>query len=155
MTGSYYFGAYFGDKLSPLSDTTNIAPAMAGTDLFTHTDIWHLQQFLHNNYAYSFCLLGFTLDVKEQRISWINSNTRSFCNNTFSFNYTCYCNYYEVIKNTSINCLVGWYVIRRICSINCSTRYNNKITGSKVLNLEPYRGIMNAITTETLFEKRW
>ncbi|MGD1982136.1 MAG: Na+/H+ antiporter NhaC family protein, partial [Flavobacteriales bacterium] len=29
-------GAYFGDKLSPLSDTTNLAPAMAGTDLFTH-----------------------------------------------------------------------------------------------------------------------
>ena len=29
-------GAYFGDKMSPLSDTTNLAPAMAGTDLFTH-----------------------------------------------------------------------------------------------------------------------
>ena len=29
-------GAYFGDKLSPLSDTTNLAPAMAGTDVFTH-----------------------------------------------------------------------------------------------------------------------
>src|SRR5690606_5644626 len=27
---------YFGDKMSPLSDTTNLAPAMAGTDLFTH-----------------------------------------------------------------------------------------------------------------------
>ncbi len=29
-------GAYFGDKMSPLSDTTNLAPAMAGTDLFQH-----------------------------------------------------------------------------------------------------------------------
>jgi NhaC family Na+:H+ antiporter len=29
-------GAYFGDKMSPLSDTTNLAPAVAGTDLFTH-----------------------------------------------------------------------------------------------------------------------
>lgn len=29
-------GAYFGDKLSPLSDTTNLAPAVAGTDLFSH-----------------------------------------------------------------------------------------------------------------------
>ncbi len=28
--------AYFGDKMSPLSDTTNLAPAMAGTDVFTH-----------------------------------------------------------------------------------------------------------------------
>jgi NhaC family Na+:H+ antiporter len=29
-------GAYFGDKMSPLSDTTNLAPAVAGTDLFQH-----------------------------------------------------------------------------------------------------------------------
>lgn len=34
--GAILAGAYFGDKLSPLSDTTNLAPAMAGTDVFTH-----------------------------------------------------------------------------------------------------------------------
>ena len=34
--GAILSGAYFGDKISPLSDTTNLAPAMAGTDLFTH-----------------------------------------------------------------------------------------------------------------------
>jgi len=34
--GAIISGAYFGDKLSPLSDTTNLAPAMAGTDLFVH-----------------------------------------------------------------------------------------------------------------------
>ncbi|MCV9385313.1 Na+/H+ antiporter NhaC [Reichenbachiella ulvae] len=36
VAGSILSGAYFGDKMSPLSDTTNLAPAMAGTDLFTH-----------------------------------------------------------------------------------------------------------------------
>lgn len=36
VAGSVISGAYFGDKMSPLSDTTNLAPAMAGTDLFTH-----------------------------------------------------------------------------------------------------------------------
>jgi Na+:H+ antiporter, NhaC family len=36
VAGAIISGAYFGDKLSPLSDTTNLAPAMAGTDLFTH-----------------------------------------------------------------------------------------------------------------------
>lgn len=35
-SGAIISGAYFGDKMSPLSDTTNLAPAMAGTDLFTH-----------------------------------------------------------------------------------------------------------------------
>jgi NhaC family Na+:H+ antiporter len=34
--GAILSGSYFGDKMSPLSDTTNLAPAMAGTDLFTH-----------------------------------------------------------------------------------------------------------------------
>ena len=34
--GAIISGAYFGDKMSPLSDTTNLAPAIAGTDLFSH-----------------------------------------------------------------------------------------------------------------------
>jgi NhaC family Na+:H+ antiporter len=34
--GAVVSGAYFGDKMSPLSDTTNLAPAVAGTDLFVH-----------------------------------------------------------------------------------------------------------------------
>lgn len=34
--GAIVSGAYFGDKMSPLSDTTNLAPAVVGTDVFTH-----------------------------------------------------------------------------------------------------------------------
>ena len=34
--GAIISGAYFGDKISPLSDTTNLASAMAGSDLFDH-----------------------------------------------------------------------------------------------------------------------
>lgn len=34
--GAIISGAYFGDKMSPLSDTTNLAPAMAGAKLFDH-----------------------------------------------------------------------------------------------------------------------
>ncbi len=34
--GAVISGAYFGDKLSPMSDTTNLAPAMAGAELFEH-----------------------------------------------------------------------------------------------------------------------
>ena len=36
VAGAVLSGAYFGDKLSPLSDTTNLAPAMAGASLFDH-----------------------------------------------------------------------------------------------------------------------
>jgi len=34
--GAIISGAYFGDKMSPLSDSTNLAPAVTGTELFTH-----------------------------------------------------------------------------------------------------------------------
>jgi NhaC family Na+:H+ antiporter len=34
--GAVISGAYFGDKLSPLSETTNLAPAVAGSELFSH-----------------------------------------------------------------------------------------------------------------------
>ena len=36
VAGAIISGAYFGDKISPLSDTTNLAPAMANVDLFVH-----------------------------------------------------------------------------------------------------------------------
>ena len=36
VAGAVVSGAYFGDKLSPLSDTTNLAPAMAGSELIEH-----------------------------------------------------------------------------------------------------------------------
>ncbi len=36
--GAIVSGAYFGDKMSPLSDTTNLAPAMTGVDLFDHIE---------------------------------------------------------------------------------------------------------------------
>lgn len=36
VAGAVLSGAYFGDKMSPLSDTTNMAPAMVGVGLYTH-----------------------------------------------------------------------------------------------------------------------
>ena len=36
IAGAVISGAYFGDKMSPLSDTTNLAAAMSGSNLFNH-----------------------------------------------------------------------------------------------------------------------
>ncbi len=36
VAGAIISGAYFGDKMSPLSDTTNLAPGVVGSELFTH-----------------------------------------------------------------------------------------------------------------------
>lgn len=34
--GAIISGAYLGDKMSPMSDTTNLAPAVSEADLFDH-----------------------------------------------------------------------------------------------------------------------
>ncbi len=68
--GAVVSGAYFGDKLSPMSDTTNLAPAMAGTELFVH--IRH--QVLTTGPAWviamiGYAILGATLTPDTQAVS--------------------------------------------------------------------------------------
>ena len=57
VAGAVISGSYFGDKMSPLSDTTNLAPAMAGTDLFTH--IRHM--IYTSGPAIILAIIGFTI----------------------------------------------------------------------------------------------
>lgn len=64
IAGAVISGAYFGDKMSPLSDTTNLAPAMAGTDLFTH--IKYMSYTTIPTIVLTlivFTILGFTIDA--------------------------------------------------------------------------------------------
>ena len=64
VAGAVISGAYFGDKMSPLSDTTNLAPAMAGTDLFTHIRYMALTTgFSIIVTLIIFLIWGFTLDT--------------------------------------------------------------------------------------------
>lgn len=55
--GAVISGAYFGDKMSPLSDTTNLAPAMAGTDVFTHVKFMLKSTVI----VYAICLVFFAI----------------------------------------------------------------------------------------------
>mgnify|MGYP000167804989 CR=1 FL=1 len=65
IAGAIISGAYFGDKMSPLSDTTNLAPAMAGTDLFTHIRYMALTTIPSIVITLIiFLVLGFTIDSK-------------------------------------------------------------------------------------------
>ena len=62
--GAIISGAYFGDKMSPLSDTTNLAPAVAGTELFTH--IRHMAWSSVPSFVFAlivFTILGLSEDV--------------------------------------------------------------------------------------------
>ncbi len=66
VAGAIISGAYFGDKMSPLSDTTNLAPAMAGTDIFTH--IRYMLYTTGPSFSIAviiFLIWGFTIDFGD------------------------------------------------------------------------------------------
>ena len=70
VAGAVISGAYFGDKMSPMSDTTNLAPAMAGTDLFTHIRYMTLTTIPSVILALlGFLILGLTLDINDAPIN--------------------------------------------------------------------------------------
>ena len=82
IAGAVISGAYFGDKMSPLSDTTNLAPAMAGTDLFTH--IKYMSYTTVPTIVVSliiFAILGFTVEANGDADV---SNLLTTIDNTFN-----------------------------------------------------------------------
>ncbi len=65
--GAIISGAYFGDKMSPLSDTTNLAPAVVGTDLFKH--IRHMVWTTAPSIVIAliiYLLIGINIDAPQQ-----------------------------------------------------------------------------------------
>ena len=85
IAGAIISGAYFGDKMSPLSDTTNLAPAMAGTDLFTH-----VKYMIYTTWPTMtitliiFLIIGFTYDFNEVTAS--SDVVQLAIKNTFNLN---------------------------------------------------------------------
>lgn len=82
VAGAIVSGAFFGDKLSPLSDTTNIAPTMAETDLFSH--IKHMLWDTIPAFALSIILYWFVGNLNTtnqvtnmQEINLITSNLQN------------------------------------------------------------------------------
>lgn len=73
IAGAIISGAYFGDKMSPLSDTTNLAPAMAGTNLFVH--IRHMFYTVTPSIIIAlivFAILGFKYAGKPLDVAQLN-----------------------------------------------------------------------------------
>jgi NhaC family Na+:H+ antiporter len=82
--GAIISGAYFGDKMSPLSDTTNLAPAMVGADLFVH--IRHMAWTTTPSFAISLILysvIGWNSEAVQAPIESIDA-----ARNILAANYT-------------------------------------------------------------------
>ncbi|GHE86924.1 Na+/H+ antiporter NhaC [Thalassotalea profundi] len=75
--GAIISGAYFGDKLSPLSDTTNLSAAVAGTELFSHIRnmLWStLPAFILSLIAFFFLGFNTSASLDDQRIPQLMNN---------------------------------------------------------------------------------
>lgn len=74
--GAIISGAYLGDKLSPLSDTTNLAASVANVDLFSHIRnlMWStIPSFLLALILFTFFALGEEVTVSESELAQLQS----------------------------------------------------------------------------------
>jgi Na+:H+ antiporter, NhaC family len=154
VAGAVVSGAYFGDKLSPMSDTTNLAPAMAGTDLFTH--IKYMTLTTTPTYIITlilFIILGLSVEVSG------NANTNDLLNSiTASFNVTPILFLVPVIviglivkKTEPLVALLVGTLLAGIFAIIFQPEIVTQITGTDSLTFKSaYKGVMQAITTEVV-----
>jgi NhaC family Na+:H+ antiporter len=151
--GAVISGAYFGDKLSPMSDTTNLAPAMAGTDLFTH--IRYMTYTTVPTYIVTlivFIILGLTLEPQgvASTESLLTSIKESFNITPWLFVVPVLVILMIVKKTPPLIALLAGTLLGGIAALLFQPNIVAIVGGSEELNfLSGYKGIMNAITVDT------
>ncbi|OCB70246.1 Na+/H+ antiporter NhaC [Flavobacterium crassostreae] len=150
VAGAVISGAYFGDKLSPMSDTTNLAPTMAGTDLFTH--IRYMTLTTIPSYIISlllFLILGLWVDVKGA----INiADLLRDIENTFTISGWLFLVPAMVIgliiqKTEPLIALLAGTLLAAAFAVIWQPEILNQIAGVEQLSFESgYKAVMNAIT---------
>lgn len=151
--GAVLSGAYFGDKMSPLSDTTNLAPAMAGGNLFDHIKYmaWTTVPTIVVTLIV-FIIIGLTQDASgqadtQQLLTDIKS---SFNINPLLFIVPVVVIILIVKKTPPLIALLAGTVLGGIFAIIFQPDVVTQITGAEKLNFESsYKGVMTAITVET------
>ncbi len=151
--GAVLSGAYFGDKMSPMSDTTNLAPAMAGTDLFTH--IKYMAYTTVPTIVITliiFVILGFTQNTNGEA----NTNQllldieKSFHITPLLFLVPIIVIILIVKKTPPLVALLAGTILGAIFSLIFQPEVVAKIAGVDNLDFNSaYKGIMQAITVET------
>ena len=154
VAGAVISGAYFGDKLSPMSDTTNLAPAMAGTDLFTHIKYMSLT----TTPTFIVSLILFIILGLNVEITGIADSSALLADIEKSFNITPWLFLVPVtvigliIKKTEplIALLIGT-LLAAVFAIIFQPEIILMLSGGKSLNFaNAYKGVLNAITTKSV-----
>ena len=149
VAGAVISGAYFGDKLSPLSDTTNLAPAMAGSDLFTH-----IRYMTHTTVPsiiitlIIFLILGFFQNTSGAADTDIllTSIKESFTINLGLFLVPVLVIFLIIRKTPPLAALLAGTLLGGLFALIFQSDLVVKIAGANTLSvISAYQGVMNAI----------
>lgn len=151
--GAVLSGAYFGDKMSPLSDTTNLAPAMAGTDLFTH--IRYMAFTTVPTIVITliiFILIGFGLDPEgaADTASILTSIDSAFNISPWLFIVPVLVIVLIIKKTPPLIALLAGTLLGAVAALIFQPDIVTTIGGGDTLDFTSgYKGVMNSITVDT------
>lgn len=156
VAGAVLSGAYFGDKMSPLSDTTNLAPAMAGADLFNH--IRYMALTTVPTVLITIVIFAIISATRETAGAADNTVILAAINESFHISGWLFlvpaAVIFMIVKKTPplIALMIGT-LLGAIFAIFFQPAVVNSITGATDLSLESaYKGVMTAMTVDTAIE---
>lgn len=154
--GAVISGAYFGDKMSPLSDTTNLAPAMAGGELFSH--IKYMTYTTVPTIIVTlivFIIIGFTIDTTgtPQIDEQLLAIKGAFNISPWLFIVPILVIGLIIKKTPPLIALLAGTLLGGIAAIIAQPEIVMSIAGSTELTFNSaYMGVMKAITVDTAVE---
>ncbi|WP_010516574.1 Na+/H+ antiporter NhaC [Croceivirga radicis] len=154
--GAVLSGAYFGDKMSPLSDTTNLAPTMAGGELFSHIKYMTITTVPTVIVTLIvFIILGFTIDTTgtAQTDALLSTISSTFNVSGWLFLVPVVVVAMIVKKAPPLLALLVGTLLGGLFALIFQPEIVAKIGGGESLNLQTaYKGIMDAITVDVAIE---
>ena len=155
VAGAVISGAYFGDKLSPLSDTTNLAPAVSNTDLFTHIrylTITTIPTILVALIILSILNLFTEVNGSSENESMLNSIKDTFYISPFLFTVPIVVVFMIFKKTPPLIALFIGTVLGAVFALFFQIDTISQISGGNNNISDVYKVILNSITVETEIE---
>lgn len=154
--GAVLSGAYFGDKMSPLSDTTNLAPVMAGGELFSHIRYMALTTIPTITITLLiFIIIGFSIEsTGPTDASEILGIIRERFNiNGWLFIVPIVVIFLIIKKTPPLVALLIGTLLGGVFALIFQPGIVSSLGGGNGLSFESgYKGVLNAITVETQLE---
>ena len=153
VAGAAISGAYFGDKLSPLSDTTNLAPAVSGAKLFQH--IKYMTYTTVPSILITIIILliiGFSQDLNgnTETISLLSSIEEKFNVSPLVFIVPAIVIYMIIRKAPPLIALFAGTLLGGLFSLMFQSKIIIELSGVNQLTFySAYQTIINAVTIET------